>query len=82
MNQLRLAIVRKVERVVVLALHGSPQECGTVREAIDSIRSYTITQVDLPFTRWEISIKFVNGDRIEAAFRSADDAINCLGTFA
>ncbi len=76
------SIVRRVERVSVLPLHGDSLEFDSPSDAIDAIETYETPDATPPFVRWEIAIRFSNGDRIEAQFGEAKTAIEFLRTFA
>lgn len=75
------SILRAVESVRVLPLHGAAAECGTVVDAIAILNSYHAPTVVPPMVRFEVSIRYTNGDRIEASFASTVDAETFLRTF-
>jgi hypothetical protein len=78
---LAISILRAVESVRVLPLHGAGEECGTVEEAIAILNSYHYPTEIPPLIRFEVAIRYTNGDRIEANFASAVDAEGFLRTF-
>lgn len=80
--ELDQAIVRKVERVLLLPLSGRAIDCSTAEEAIAAIREFRGADTPGPFVRWEVSIRFTNGDKIEAQFAEAKPAIDFLTTFS
>jgi hypothetical protein len=76
------AVLRKVERVVVLPVSGSAIDCESLQEAIDVISTLGTSTKPGPFVRWEVSIRFTNLDKIEAQFAEGATAIEFLRTFA
>jgi hypothetical protein len=74
-------VVRNVERVTVLQLHGHADDFATADDAIEAIEQYS-PRADEPHVRWEITVRFANGDRIEAQFAEEQRAVDFLHTFA
>ncbi|MGH8995545.1 MAG: DNA methylase [Acidimicrobiales bacterium] len=76
------AISRLVQRVTVLPLHSVAVECASVTEAIAMIVSYVPPAMTPQLVRFEVIIRYTNGDRIDAQFGSAIGAMDFLRTFA
>ncbi len=81
-EDLERTISRSVQRVTVLPLHGAAIECSSVTEAIEKIGAYVAPSATPELVGFEVSIRYTNGDRIEAEFASAADAMSFLRTFA
>ncbi len=81
-EELERTISRSVQRVTVLPLHSTAIECGSVMEAIEKIGSYAAPSATPELVRFEVSIRYTSGDRIDAEFGSAADAMSFLRTFA
>ncbi|GIF15138.1 DNA methylase [Actinoplanes teichomyceticus] len=75
-------IIRKVDYVTVVPLHGNPQQFTELEQAILAIDSYSIGPATARFIRFEVRLVYTNGDHIEASFAGAIDAIAFLRTFA
>jgi hypothetical protein len=65
-------MTRKIASVYVLPLHGSPQ---TPAEAITFIESFDESKPDAPFTRYEVGVRYSNGDEIRGQFTDKSAAI-------
>ncbi len=78
---LESTIARRVERVTVLPLHGSARDFESLGDAIDAIESYETPDAIPLLVRWEVAIRFSNGDRIEARFQEPATAVDFLRTF-
>jgi hypothetical protein len=78
---LEATILRAVERITVLPLHGVAVSVPTVAEAISVIRSYVNPSETPSLVRFEVSVRYSNGDRIVGEFAGAADAIDFLETF-
>ena len=76
-----IAASRQVEVVRVLPLHGNPVDCRTPDEAIRFVEVYLPTNDDLPVVRYEVQIRYDNGDKAEGAFNSKEGAIEFLRKF-
>jgi hypothetical protein len=72
------AITRYIVLVRVLPLHGNPKELDTVGKAIDFIASYARKASVSGFMKYEIEIRYNNGDKIVAEFKDKDVAIKFL----
>ena len=78
MERLERAVTRRIALVRVLPLHGTPVEWRSVDEAIAFIEQYTVTGGPKPVARYEVEIRYNNGDRIETQFADKEDAIDFL----
>jgi hypothetical protein len=73
---------RTIERIIFLPLHGSAVESLSVREAILALQNYNEAAAAVPqFARYEIEVRYSNGDNIRAAFRDKAEAVKFLGSF-
>jgi hypothetical protein len=81
MSDLSRTILRRIERISVLPLHGSAVECVTVSDAVELIKSHDPNLPAGPLVRFEVVIRYDNGDRITADFASPADAIAFLESF-
>lgn len=81
-EELKRVMLRAVEKVTVLPLHGVGLECSSVDEAIHRVLTYQTPAAYGPVDRFEIRIVYSNGDRIEAQFGGVTDTVDFLGTFS
>ena len=81
LKSLTAAVYRQIERIVVLPLHGKTVELRTVDDAVKFIQDYGDKCGGGPVERYEILIRYNNGDRIEAIFRDKASAIKYLRTY-
>jgi len=77
-TSLRAAITRKIESVYVLPLYGLQRTLGGVAEAIAFIQSFDESNVDAPFTRYEVGVHYSNGDEVRGQFKDKTTAIAFL----
>jgi hypothetical protein len=80
-KDLESSVSRTVLSVRILPLHGVPQEFRSIEEAIDILMSYRRPTETPRLVRFEVVIRYTNGDRIEANFGSAVDAEAFLRSF-
>lgn len=82
---LERTLSRSIESVTVTPLQGKAFECANVGEAIEVVRTYGQSEIaagsGLPFVRFEVIVRYSNGDRITADFAEAADAERFLKTF-
>jgi hypothetical protein len=78
---LSATILRRIDRVSILPLHGAVISAQTVTSAVKLLTDYRSPD-DVPaLIRFEITVRYDNGDRIVADFSSAADAIVFLESF-
>ena len=65
----------------MLALHGISREVSTVDEAIDFIKTYTHDGSTIPVERYEVEIRYNNGNRVTGSFQDKSSAIEFLMTY-
>lgn len=81
-NTLNQSFSRRVQGVSVTVLHGLMRQIPTVEQAIEYIQNYADTQpTAAPVSKYEIDIRYNNGDVIHALFQDKAEAIRFLGTF-
>ncbi len=75
---LRTSLTRRITTVYVLPLHGAPRTLGHVAEAIAFIESFDESTPGKPFARYEIDVRYSNGDEIRGQFKDKETAITFL----
>jgi hypothetical protein len=81
MDDLSKVVLRRVERVSVLVLRGRATECLTVGDAVDVIQSHVSGSHLGAILRFEIDIRYDNGDSVTAGFARAADAVAFVRSF-
>jgi len=80
---LEQAIRRSVESVWVLPLHGIQVHCPSVAEAIALVETYAEGGIATgAVVRWEVRVRFSNGDRVEAQFADRPAVLEFLRGYA
>ena len=74
---------RTIELVRVLPLHGRAVEWDSVERAISFIESYEEDQGQplMPVARYEVEVRYHNGDRIQGQFAGKEQAITFLRSY-
>ena len=75
---LRLSLSRRLEHVLVLALSKASREFVTVEDAVRFIQRYEELAAVTSFERYELQVRYSNGDEILGAFASKAAAVNFL----
>ena len=78
---LAVAVSRQIERIIVLPLHGVPRDLLTIDEAITFVQNYIEGAEIEPLTRYEIQVRYNNGDLIEGTFLDKTSVIKFLRTY-
>ncbi|MEX2092787.1 MAG: hypothetical protein WD971_08930 [Pirellulales bacterium] len=81
LESLATAVLRQIERIIVLALHGEIHEVTTVDDAISFISSYPIQSTSKPLHRFEVEVRYNNGNVIAGRFGDQESAIGFLRGF-
>lgn len=77
-NALKRAITRQIEFIRVLSLHGTAFRSESIEEAVEFIEHYDETSSAQIFVRYEIEIRYVNGDLIKADYQDRERVIEFL----
>ena len=77
-SALKVSLTRTIQSVYVLPLHGSPRTLGDVAEAIAFIEKFDESKPDAPFTRYEVGVRYSNGDEIRGQFKDKATVIAFL----
>jgi len=76
---LEIELMRNIEKIRILSLSDSKMLFTSVKDAIAAIEEYDIAHARAEkFCKFEIYIKFTNGDRIECSFQEREKTIEFL----
>ena len=75
---LRLCLNRLVEQIFVLTLSGTSHEFDFVEDAVRFISEYDQSEPVSDFLRYELNVRYSNGDEIRATYRERERAIEFL----
>lgn len=75
------SVSRYVEQVVILPLHGQETIVNTLVEAVECLDQYNEEESMLPIHKYEITVKYNTGDRIDASFKDKEDSKKFLSHF-
>ncbi|MBI3944615.1 MAG: hypothetical protein HY321_01730 [Armatimonadetes bacterium] len=78
MVALARVVTRQITLVRVLPLHGRAHEWGCVADAISFIERYAGPEDRTPALRYEVEIRYRNGDRIDGQFADKSAAVDFL----
>jgi hypothetical protein len=78
MHELEISLTRSVKSVLVLALHGKSCDVTTIDAAIRFIEHYDESGGQMEFVRYEVNVRYTNGDEIRGTFESKTEAIKFL----
>lgn len=75
------SVSRFIDQVLILPLHGRESILQSVNDAINFFNNYSEDKNELPFNKYEISIRYNTGDKIEASFKNKKDALKFLKNY-
>ena len=81
-NALSNSLHRYIESILVLPLTGTEQQFDTINAAISFIHQYQSPTPSSNFVRYEIHVRYSNGDRIQGCFQEKEGAIEFLRTYS
>jgi hypothetical protein len=81
LSALSTTVRRRIERIVVIPLHGREADCRSVDEAIALISRYEATSVRGKVRKYEIQVRYSNGDKITAEFTEKTAALEFLTSY-
>lgn len=79
--ELKKSVSRYISSVSVLPLHGAILTIGNIDDAIRFVKNYKEDDGSKPIVKYEISIKYNNGDKIEGVFNDKSTAIKFLESY-
>jgi hypothetical protein len=74
-------VTRRIEKIIVIPLHGKETECASIGEAIAFMTSYQSNSVQGIVYKYEIDIRYNNGDKITAEFTEKTTALEFLNKY-
>lgn len=80
-DALAVSVSRRIQSIVVLPLHGQIEELTTLGQAIAFLTGYDDHDGRKPIQRYEIQIRYSNGDAIEGKFADKQEAIKFLKNY-
>ncbi|MCL4258597.1 MAG: hypothetical protein KJZ53_08730 [Anaerolineales bacterium] len=75
MTALETTVSRRVERIRIYSLHSDEASFSNAADAINYISNYTEEQVAKPFQKYELIVRYTNGDSISGVFSAKNDAV-------
>jgi len=81
LDALESSVTRRVSGVMILPLHGSPTELGTVSAALEFLDSYRQAKSPSPVLRYEVIVRYTNGDQVQGTFGQKSEAVDFLKQF-
>ena len=81
MEALSRAVTREIELIRILPLHGTLFQWESIEEAIDFIQEYAENGNEHPVDRYEVEIRYNNGDNIKGQFVNKEGAIEFLQSY-
>lgn len=81
MLHLERAAVRQINAVRVIPLHGMAKDCVGVADAIAFVEGYDEAAPTGPLVKYEVIIRYDNGDKIEGQFQDRVTTIEFLAAY-
>lgn len=81
-SSLRRSLGRCVKCIFVLTLSGTSHRFDRIDDAISFIAGYDQAEPASDFVRYELNVRYSNGDEIRASFATRDNAVEFLRSFA
>lgn len=78
-SELQATLDRQIEQIILIPLHGQQSEFTTIPDAITFVTSYREDKLrEGGFRKYEIIVRYSNGDKIDASFQNKEKAIAFL----
>lgn len=81
MEKLDKTVKRQIKLVLLIPLHGKLFECPSIEKAVDFIENYNESNDSNPVLRYEVEIRYNNGDKITGIFADKDTTIDFLRSY-
>jgi hypothetical protein len=77
--ELQATLDRQIEQIFLIPLHGQQSEFMTIPDAITFVENYTEDGLrEGNFRKYEIIVRYSNGDKIDASFQNKEKAVSFL----
>lgn len=80
-DDLKKTVNRIIAKIIIIVLHGAEAELPTVAQAIAYLASYQPSGPKCDVYKYEIQIRYNNGDRIAAEFKGKEEALDFLNKY-
>ena len=80
-DSLRISLNRRVEHIVVLTLSGASRSFGSIADAVIFVSGNDELAPASGFVRYEIDVRYSNGDEVRGLFGEKDAALEFLRSF-
>lgn len=80
-DKLRACLNRTIEHVFVLTLSGASRQLDSIKDAVRFIEQHDEAAPATEFVRYELNVRYTNGDEVRGTFREKDKAIAFLRSF-
>ena len=80
-NNLRRCLGRFVQHIFVLTLSGTSHRFDCIDDAIRFVAGHDQAEPALDFVRYELNVRYSNGDDIRASFDTRENAVRFLRSF-
>ena len=80
-DSLRSSICRRIEYVIVLTLSGPRHGFDSIGKAVRFVADHDESAPAMGFVRYELSIRYSNGDEVRGDFREKEEAVKFLRSF-
>jgi hypothetical protein len=78
-TELQSTLDRQIEKIILIPLHGQQSEFMTIPDAIDFVENYIEDGLrEGNFRKYEIIVRYSNGDKIDASFQNKEKAVSFL----
>ncbi len=81
MRHLERAVQRQITSIRITPLHGCAKDCISIQEAVGFIDGYDEAAIAGPIVKYEIVIRYDNGDKIDGEFHDKAAAVDFLQAY-
>jgi hypothetical protein len=81
LDSLRAVLRRSIQLIFIVTLHGKTTNVATIEDAIAFVQGYNEASVDGTFVKYEINIRYSNGEEIRGQLKEKAAAIDFLRKF-
>lgn len=81
LETLRLCLNRRVKHIFVLTLSGTSYRFDSIKDAVRFVSEYDQSAPVSDFVRYELNIRYSNGDEVRGTFQEKERAIEFLRSF-
>ena len=80
-DALQRSLDRRIQYIFIMTLSGTSREFDSIEDAVDFVSDFNEMNTESSFVRYELNVRFSNGDEVRGAFSEKERCVAFLRSF-